>query len=123
MTKELVFVYNAKSGFLNAVTDLIHKSVKPETYGCELCRITFNGVSMDKVWRNYVQKLPLKTTFIHKDEFTKEYPGENMSFPVILIKDENSLTELIKSSEFDQITDIAGLISLLNKRLKELGIN
>ena len=45
---KLIFVYNAKSGKLNALFDIAHKIVKPETYQCSLCAITHDALSEKK---------------------------------------------------------------------------
>ena len=39
--KELIFIYNAKSGFINELVDIPHKIISPETYDCNLCAITY----------------------------------------------------------------------------------
>ena len=41
LNQNLVVVYNAKSGGLNAVLDYVHKMVSPETYDCNLCKLLF----------------------------------------------------------------------------------
>ena len=40
MSKFLLFVYNADSGFLNAIRDGIEKIADPEGYECRLCGLT-----------------------------------------------------------------------------------
>ena len=39
--KELIFIYNAKSGFVNEMVDFAHKIISPETYECNLHFITY----------------------------------------------------------------------------------
>ena len=38
--KELIFIYNAKSGFINELVDYAHKIISPETYESNLYAIT-----------------------------------------------------------------------------------
>ena len=46
--KELIFIYNAKSGLVNELLDFAHKIISPETYNCNLCAITYGTFAMDK---------------------------------------------------------------------------
>ena len=43
LNQNLVVVYNAKSGGLNAVLDYVHKMVSPKTYNCNLCKLTYDN--------------------------------------------------------------------------------
>jgi len=38
-----IFVYNADSGPINGLKDYFHKIIKPETYECNLCAVTFGN--------------------------------------------------------------------------------
>jgi hypothetical protein len=38
---KLLFVYNADSGLFNSIAEAAHKIVSPQTYRCDLCRITY----------------------------------------------------------------------------------
>jgi hypothetical protein len=51
MSDKLIFVYNADSGILNAIKDLIHKNVSPETYPCSLCAVTYDNLGMKREWK------------------------------------------------------------------------
>ena len=66
--KELIFIYNAKSGFINELVDFAHKIISPNTYDCNLCAITYGTFTMEKSWANYVQSLPVKSVFTYKDK-------------------------------------------------------
>jgi len=44
----LIFVYNAESGTMNSAIDFAHKMLSPETYECNLCRITYGNFAMKK---------------------------------------------------------------------------
>ena len=52
----LLVVYNADSGILNALGHAVHKLVKPETYPCSLCAITYGAVSMRKEWKSVCKR-------------------------------------------------------------------
>ncbi len=79
--QQLIFIYNAKSGFMHGVMDLMHKTASPKTYPCKLCQITYAGATMNKFWKRYVASLGIPAVFMHKDEFAKTYPKVNITFP------------------------------------------
>lgn len=115
--KELIFVYNAKSGFLNGLADLVHKGISPQTYPCRLCQLTYRGASMDEVWRTYVDELSIPATFLHKDEFDAVYPDEEYDLPVILLRSNADMIPLVTAHDFESITDLPELISQLDEAL------
>ena len=53
--KELIFIYNAKSGLVNELIDFAHKIISPESYDCNLCAITYGTFAMEKNWDNYIK--------------------------------------------------------------------
>ena len=52
----LIFVYNAKSGTLNAAIDYFHKIVSPETYDCNLCILTYDNFGKKKGMESIFKK-------------------------------------------------------------------
>ena len=46
--KELIIIYNVKSGFVNEMIDFAHKIVSPKTYECNLCAISYNTFTKKK---------------------------------------------------------------------------
>lgn len=116
--KKLIFVYNADSSLFNQVGDLVHKTISPKTYQCNLCGLTYSGVSMKSDWKDFIDSLPIKTEFLHKDEFLRQYPDrQNTAFPIAFIKDDNSLTEFITTEEINQQKNLEGLKTLVKKKL------
>lgn len=49
----------------------MHKVFPPKTYACNLCGITYGALSVKKEWAQFIEKLPLETEFLHRDEFQK----------------------------------------------------
>ncbi|HVC36437.1 MAG TPA: hypothetical protein VNE40_03280 [Candidatus Dormibacteraeota bacterium] len=123
MDQKLIFVYNAKAGFVHGVMDLMHKTASPKTYPCKLCMVTFSGATMNRLWKSYVSGLGIPSVFMHRDEFAKTYPNQQITFPVVLLEEGDSITTLISSDEFKNITDLAELMSLLNAKLKKVKTN
>ena len=116
--KELIFIYNAKSGFYNAMVDFAHKIISPKTYDCNLCAITYGTFKMDKRWSNYIQSLPVKTTFLYKDELSS-YNLENINLPTIFIRNNIELVELLTAEEINILNDFNQLVEILDIRLEE----
>ena len=70
---ELLFVYNADSGILNLLKDAAHKLLKPSTYPCSLCALTYGAVSEKSAWRKFRNHDERNMRFLHKDEFETEF--------------------------------------------------
>ncbi len=107
---KLIFVYNADSGLLNTLMDIGHKIIKPETYTCSLCNLTFGNFTENKKWKDFRKSTDIEMEFLHRDEFVEKYKME-LPCPVILkgpepletaiptekLKEMKSLDELIKA--------------------------
>lgn len=86
MSDTLIFVYNADSGLLNAIKDLIHKNVSPETYPCSLCAVTWDNLGMKREWKRFVQSLNRTVEFQHRDELKEKYGIRDLPLPAAFIK-------------------------------------
>jgi len=117
MNQKIIFVYNAKSGAMHSIKDILHKSVKPSTYPCKLCQVTFSGATMNKLWKEYVSGLDIPTIFLHKNEFVKTYPKVGIEFPAILLKTDKTIKMLLSVDDFKEIKDLPDLMSTLNDKL------
>ncbi len=115
----LIFIYNAKAGFMHGMMDLVHKTASPKTYPCKLCMVTFSGATMNKLWKQYVAGLGIPAIFMHRDEFTKAYPNQHVTFPVVLLVRNGSISTLISSDEFKTITDLSELMNVLTLKLNK----
>lgn len=111
---KLIFVYNAESGKLNALLDIAHKILKPETYQCSLCALTHDALSEKKAWLDFKAGSRLEMEFLHKDEFEQQY-GQTRDYPVIL-ESSDPLRVLIGPDELSRFENVEGLI----KRIEEL---
>lgn len=123
--KLVLFVYNADSSLFNQVGDLIHKTVSPKTYQCNLCGLTYSGISMKNDWKDFIRSLPIKTEFLHKDEFLKQYPDrQNITLPTAFVKEEDLLIELITTKEINQQKNLEDLKILVKDKINQaLGIS
>lgn len=117
MNQQLVFIYNAKSGFMHGIADLMRKKANPSTYPCKLCQITYSGATMNKLWKQYVASLPIPSVFMHRNEFEAAHPSVHIKYPAVLLKTDKSFRTVLSAEDFSRLNDLADLINTLNERL------
>lgn len=117
MKKELIFVYNAKSGFFNKATDFAHKIVSPQSYNCSLCAITNGNFSIHKKWADFLSSLDIPVTFLYKNDFIKQFPNISTKYPAIFLKQNDRMTCFLKFYDIDKEKDLSGLIKLIKEKL------
>lgn len=112
---QLIFVYNADSGLFNTLGDIAHKLLSPQTYSCNLCAITHGYFREREQWRRYIENLPYAVTFLHRDEFRKQYPEKTEPFPAIYRDSGQQLVQVISREEINACSSIEELQSLINE--------
>jgi hypothetical protein len=118
----LILVYNADSGVLNMVKDAVWKVVRPSTYPCSLCALTYGWVSMHGQWRRFLDGLPHAKVFHHKDDFAVAFPGVDVALPAVLLAQGGGAPQLLVSAEeLDGLPDLAALIAVVGGRLGASG--
>ena len=118
----LVFVYNADSGFFEALKDGVVKLVSPAAYSCRLCALTYDVAWMRPRWRRFVNNLGLGVKFLHRDEFEEIYGKEKSNFPCVLIDKSGELEVLINSEEMNAIETLDELMDIVEERLRSVGL-
>ncbi|NMC07769.1 MAG: hypothetical protein GYA24_21325 [Candidatus Lokiarchaeota archaeon] len=116
--KRIVFVYNADSGVINSIKDYFHKVLKPETYECNLCQVTFGNLGMRKEWSEYIKRLPLPVDLLHRDEFIMRYPAAPRHFPAAFIESDGKLETIISAHEMRAVPSLSELMRLATERFK-----
>jgi hypothetical protein len=114
--KKIIFVYNAKSGKVNALLDVAHKLISPKTYQCKLCAITHDTFSENALWREFRKDFSLPLEFLHSDEFEVNYKANGIKYPVILLEDDQKIKEWIPKSEIEKIESSEELIQLIQSK-------
>ena len=119
----LVFVYNADRGFFNMMADISHKVLSPSTYPCNLCGLTHGAFSMRKEWRDFLAKIKPPLTFLHRDEFRKEFKLED-DLPAIYIKDlrSDNLRPFIDATTLKTLTGLEDLKHMISDKLTLEGL-
>lgn len=113
----LTFVYNAYGGLLPGLADLLHKELFPDSYACNLCYQTYGTFTMKEDWRQYLDSLPLKQTFLHKDSYQREYREDELPLPVVLASDGSRTWVLISAEEMNRVKSLQGLKDLVDQRI------
>lgn len=116
----LVFVYNESTGLFNAVSGWTHKLVSPTTYACSLCRVTFGLSGMLVPWKSFIEGLPFRSDFLHRDEFWMQFPTlAQVTLPVVLVEKDGQRAVLLTANEIDQCGGVAALIVRLQLKLEQ----
>lgn len=114
----LIFVYNAKSGVLSALGDMVHKIVSPATYPCSLCALTYGAVAMRGEWRQFLDGKGLPTLFLYRDELRSHLDGHDLALPVILLGGDAGVPQvLVSAAELNALPDLPALIALVEARI------
>lgn len=114
----LILVYNADAGLLNGARDTVWKVLRPSTYPCSLCALTFGWVTMHKPWRQFLDGLPHTTVFHHRDDFPLAFPDLDIALPAILLADgEGPPQVLVSANALNALPDLPALIALVGERL------
>lgn len=114
----LVIVYNADEGLFAALLDAVHKLVRPATYPCPLCAITYGAVSMRGAWRDWLKAQPFAAEFYHRQDFARAFPAlVHLPLPAILRRDEDELALLLGPEEMRASMSVGDLIAAVEAKL------
>ncbi len=117
---KFIFVYNSDGTIGSLIKDTAHKLVSPKTYPCNLCRITYPGVSMQEDWEKFIKSLPHAVVFLHRDEFWKMYPSlKNVELPAAFVGSASGLNLLIPHSEINKAENVGELIETVKHFLSK----
>lgn len=116
----LIFVYNADNGFVNSLIDYVHKTISPKTYQCNLCAITYDSKGMKKDWKKFIESLDYPVTFLHKDQFEKEYGMKEAELPAVYIKKDSEIKLFISQKEINMSVSVDDLEKLVTSKLNEV---
>lgn len=117
---KLIFVYNADSSVFSQVSDAIKKIATPSKYQCNLCMITYGPISMKDEWKKFLETLPFKKEFLHRDEFRDQFPELiDAGLPSIFVFQDNEVKLFISADEINSQKNIEELKKLVQRRLDD----
>ncbi len=120
MSQTLLLVYNADSSVFAVASDFVKKLAAPDKYDCQLCMVTYGAIRMKNPWKEYLNSLPYKKSFLHRDEFKTSYPAVDISLPAILLTNKANLPEiLVSSEEINNIKSVQELIMIVEEKLSK----
>lgn len=117
--RALLFVYNARSGLFNALTDIAHKTLSPQTYQCNLCALTHSTLRMRKSWRHFLETLGRPFEFLHADELARRYGVSDVPLPALFDREGDRLKLLLGADSINACRTIDDLKQLIRARLAE----
>ena len=116
----LLFVYNANAGLAAGALDFFHKILSPSTYPCSLCAVTYGNLGMKPEWREFIQSLPARSIFLHRDELRAQYPElATTPLPAVFrqLAEGEDWEVFLSADELNQ-ADLPRLMELVRERLE-----
>lgn len=120
MDTKLIFVYNADSGIISALRDLVHKLVSPKTYPCSLCALTYRGIGMRGEWKTFVSTLGRPAEFLHADELKARYGVDAVLLPAVFVCKTGGLEVLIHKDALDACRTLDDLEYVVTSSMSNL---
>ncbi len=119
---KLIFIYNADSGPISLMKDFFHKVLKPSTYECNLCAVSFGNFGMKKEWKNYINNLDIPIEFLHRDQFLRQYNVKGAKFPSAYLQRESELELFIPQDRMNEVQSVEELIKKVNEKLSKMSV-
>jgi len=114
---KIIFVYNAKSGFVNGLFDAGHKLLSPQSYQCSLCSLTHGAFKERAVWKQFRENAQVEMEFLHIDEFEDNYEHQvKFSYPIVLAESNSGLSILLDDEHLKSLRKVDELIDVLKKQ-------
>ena len=115
----LLFIWNAESGWHHGLMDSLHKWLSPQTYACDLCRLTHGMTGSKKAWKDFLQRCGRPVFFMHRDAYEKSsiYPGSEQRLPLVLEYREGGWGLLMSAEEIGKQRTLGALMEGLEKAL------
>ncbi len=117
---EIIFVYNADSFPGAQLFDFLHRLAAPQTYRCNLCKITHGTFTKKAEWKEFVTSLPYRPVFLYKDHFRRQYPDfATAILPAIFLRAEGGTPiVLVSAGDVNKQHNVEELMRLLESRLR-----
>ncbi len=94
----IITIRKIEKVWLSSVTDFVHKMLPPSTYECQLCALTYGSFFMKQEWKSFVESLPIKTVFLLKNEFEKQYKIQT-ALSAVYVATNATIKEMITKQE------------------------
>lgn len=115
---KLLFVYNADSGLFNLLADAAHRVVRPSTYPCRLCAVTYTFTGMRSEWENFIQSLGHPIEFLHRDELAACYGITDVQLPAAFVNQGDRTRLWISAEDINGCRSLDELKLLVSERIQ-----
>ena len=112
--KELIFIYNAKSGFINELVDFAHKIISPNTYDCNLCKLTYDNFGQIKKWNDFLTSSNISVDYYYKDHLIQIGMDPEMELPAVFFNDKSLF---LRAREINSFKTLEALIEGVRKKI------
>lgn len=114
----LLLVYHADSGHWNALWDIAHKVISPESYPCALCALTHGALSERGAWKAFRERHPGRLEMLHRDEFQRRHPLLQLVTPCVLARQpDNSWRTVMDQTAIQGCAGVEALIDRVARLL------
>lgn len=117
----LIFVHNADSGLFNTLGDIGHKIFSPQTYRCDLRRLTYGYFKERAEWRAFIEQLPIEARFVHRDQFRREFPQADVPLPAVFLQQDAHLRLCVSARSLRDCKDLEDLENLIRLACEQAG--
>ena len=115
----LIFVYKANSDPISVSLDFIHKIASPQTYSCNLCKITYGNFAMKDKWRSYIDSIDFPVIFLYEDNINNEPEIiKDSPKPSAFIKRNGTVIEFLNKEDINACDNLDELIKLIEHKLQ-----
>ena len=113
----LFFIYNSTDDFPTVISDTFHKALSPNTYPCQLCKLTYNTFSKKKKWKDYLSNLDYNYLFLYKNN---QFVIDNKitELPIILFGSATNSKILLSKFDIDKSSNLDHMINMIDIKLK-----
>ena len=114
----LLFVWNADSGWQHALMDSLHKVLRPESYPCSLCRLTYGAAGPREAWKRFLKDWDRPAYFLHRDEFRGMDPEgrwDELPLPAVLERRSGQWAPVVSAQTLSGLESLDQLTGLLEK--------
>jgi hypothetical protein len=73
---------------------------------------------MKQEWKSFIESLPVKSIFLHKDEFENRYHLQ-VSLPAIFISENEAIKEIISKPELESCQSLQDLKKMVKEKLEK----
>ncbi|MCB9752297.1 MAG: hypothetical protein H6713_20265 [Myxococcales bacterium] len=125
----ILFVYDADLSLASVLAEIAHRTVRPDTYVCNLCKVTYGALGMKRAWSRYVKGLRaggLDVDFALRSGFRRRHPDRaDDPLPALYERSADArggLRRLVGAGEFNAATTVDELQALVEAALERAGL-